>query len=121
MTQPPTRLPTFPVTDDVLDTLEHSLDSCLTFDDEEGNPLPSGEGPRRVGADFGLPQLLNFYSGYDSTKSMLIQPGRDESDLPEWERGRGGWADAAIYEYPGPIYSRDDVIRALITEVRRLR
>lgn len=49
-----------------------------------------------VGADMTVPKLLDFLSGYDESKVV----------------------DGT---YPGPVYTRDDVIRALIAEVRLLR
>lgn len=48
-----------------------------------------------------MPKLLDFLSGYDPSK---VEEGPDGIDY-----------------YPGEVYSRDSVIRALIDEVRRLR
>lgn len=87
-------LPEFPVSDDVLDAIEHALGGAY-----EVRP---GQGMKLVGADYSLSQLLEFYSGYDPAK---LQP----TDDPE------------ITVYPEPVYTERDVIRSLIKEVRRLR
>lgn len=79
-----------------LAALDHAMGACLTFEGTRGE-----EGPRVVGADMTVPHLLGFLSGYDASHEV--------------ELGRG-WV-----EYPDEVYNRDDVIRALIDEVRRLR
>lgn len=86
-------LPSFPVDDATLLAVEHALGGSLTV--EDGQPI-------LVGADYSLWDLLEFLSGYDPDKSVPIGDG--------------------VYEYVGgPIYHPDDVIRALVAEVRRLR
>lgn len=97
----PRPLPPFPVDDVTLDAVEHALDAVLTYDELGG--------VRIVGADMSLPALLDFLSGYDPEK---VAPFEDES----------GHTHDDITEYVGgPLYTRDCIIRALITEVRRLR
>lgn len=51
--------------------------------------------------EFTLSQLLEVYSGYDPARSVQVEPD--------------------VFVHPDPIYSRDDVIRSLLAEVRRLR
>ena len=94
----------FPVDDVTLDALEHALGACLTWEGVEDR----ADGPRVVGADMSVSRLLDFLSGYDESK---LAPLVDEDgyEVPDWS------------EYPDPLYHRDDVIRALIAEVRRLR
>lgn len=75
-------------------------DDVLDRIEEAMNTRLDGEN-RPVGGEFTLPRLLDFYSGYDPTKEIEI--------------------DEHISEYPDPLYHRDDVISALIAEVRRLR
>lgn len=92
------KLGPFPVDDLTLAAIEHSLDHRLTFVDGE---LVG------VGADMSLTDLLDFLSGYDPTK---VEVPADPGDGPQ------------ITEYiGGPLYTHESVIRALITEVRRLR
>lgn len=90
----------FPIDDVTLDAIEHALGGAYTVD-EDGEPVLHG-------ADMSLPQLLDFLSGYDPAK---LQPVLNEYDTP--------MPDVSLY--PEPLFSRDDVIRALIAEVRRLR
>jgi hypothetical protein len=113
-------LPDFPVDDSTLAAIEHALGGALTFDGENGERLAE---PRLVGADYSLSTLLDFLAGCTGRdpNEELIQPGRDESDLPEWERGRGGWSDAEIVYDTRPHYSEHDLIAALIAEIRSLR
>lgn len=108
-------LPPFPVDDATLIAVEHALGYSLTIDDD-GNPVSSGA------ADYSLSDLCDFMAGCvgDDPNEILIDPGRDESDLPEWERGRD-WSSAKIVEDTRIHYSEHDVIRSLIAEVRRLR
>lgn len=112
-------LPDFPVDDATLGAVEHALGYCLTYEGEDGGILPE---PRGVGADYSLTALLDFLAGAvgRDPNEILIQPARDESDLPEWERGRD-WSSAEIVEDTRVHYHEHDVIRALIIEVRRLR
>lgn len=91
----------FPVDDFTLDRVEEALNTSL------GDRDPVTGRHERVGGEFTLSQLLDFYSGYDPTKiKQLSEPG----DEPE------------VVEYVGgSVYHPHDVIRALIAEVRRLR
>lgn len=93
-------LPDFPVDDFTLAAIEHALDARLSYDDD-GNCVV-------VGADYTIPKLLDFLSGYDEG---MVVPLLDDD----------GYEIPHHVEYPGSIYSRDDLIRALIVEVRRLR
>ena len=97
----PTTLPPFPVDDFTLDQIEHALGGSLTFDQDSTEP-------RLLRADFSLSRLLDFLSGYD--ESRLIQAVNEyDTPIPD------------TFEYPDPIYHVNDVLRALIAEVRRLR
>jgi hypothetical protein len=93
-------LPPFPVDDDMLDRLEHALNTTVDPQhlDERGRWL-------RVGGEYTLSELLDFYSGYDKSKLIPVGP----ADLTD------------TFEYPDPIYHPSDVIRALVAEVRKLR
>lgn len=93
-------LPSFPVDDATLDTLEYALTVALG----EGPDGPMPVLPDGSPADMSLPRLLEFLSGPSATTS-LSDPD-DPIQIEERER---------------PMYSERDVIRALITEVRRLR
>jgi hypothetical protein len=75
---------------------------CWTYNDD-------GERVHH-GGDYTLAELLDFLSGYDPTLSVPLDtaPGPFGDDV-EWT------------EYPFPVYSEHDVIRALVAEVRRLR
>jgi hypothetical protein len=95
-------LPDFPVDDDILDRLEHALGTCWTFDD--------GGGKVHAGGDYTMAELLDFLSGYDPTLAIPLGPA------PGPFGGDVEWA-----EYPFPVYSEHDVLRALIGEIRRLR
>lgn len=87
-------LPPFPVDDFTLDQVEHALGGAFTVDDD---------GTHRLGgADFSLSRLLDFLSGYD--------PNRLEAT-----------DDPDVFVYEGAVYHPNDVIQALIAEVRRLR
>lgn len=86
-----------PVDDFALDAIEHALGTCRSFD-EVGNPI-------LVGGDYTIEGLLAFWSGYDPSKSVLI----DDSGGPP------------IYEYPEPTYHVYNLIEALVAEIRRLR
>lgn len=114
-------LPPFPVDDATLLAVEHALGAALTFDRPEEADL-SDAGPYLVGAEYSLGALLDFLAGATGRdpNEELIQAGRDEDDLPEWERGRD-WSNAEIVFDTRPHYSERDLISALIAEVRRLR
>lgn len=87
-------LPPFPTDEVTLAALRHALGASYTCD---------GTTHRIVGADMNVSQLLNFLSGYDRSRLVPLS------------------ADGTWVEYPGTVYSRDDVIRALLDEVERLR
>ena len=93
-------LPPFPVDEITLNALAHALDGALDLN-TDGEPI-------LVGAECTVTQLLDFLSGYDAG---LLVPAVNQYDteLPD------------VDEYPHAIYHRDDAIRALIGEVRRLR
>jgi hypothetical protein len=109
-----TDVPDFPVDDATLLAVEHALGAAYDID-SEGNR-------RIVGADYTLTMLLDFIGGTTGMDpdAEVIQDGRDESDLPEWERGRH-WDAAPIIYDTRPHYTERGVIAALIAEVRRLR
>lgn len=96
-------LPPFPVDDATLLALEHALGAALYYDEEGDLAI--------LGADYTVPGLLDFLSGYDPTKVEVLMdgivPGIDEPEVVEY--------------IGGPLYTRDCVIRALIAEIRRLR
>lgn len=101
----PPRLPDFPVDDFTLDQLEHALNTCVAGPVS----LPFGgepEEPRKlVGGEFTLSQFLDFMSGHDPRRATLVG---EVDGIP-------------IYESWDRRYSENDVIRALIAEIRRLR
>lgn len=82
-----------PVDEQSLRLLKESLDASYNVDETGQHVL--------VGADFSLQQLLEFWSGYDKTKLVPIMDN--------------------VYEYPGPVIHTNDVIRALVSEIERLR
>lgn len=88
-------LPPFPVHDQALDVLEHALGGAYDWDEAEDVPV-------LVGAEFSPWQVLDFYAGYDPARLV-------PTETPD------------VSEYPGPTYHPNDVITALIAEVRRLR
>ena len=83
----------FPVDDVALDLLLDSLNASYV--------LNADGDPEVVGAEFTLHTLLDFYSGFDKGKL---------------ERAEDGWLT-----YDGSLFTETDVIRALATEVKRLR
>lgn len=97
-------VPEIPVDDTALDAIEHALDAGLTYEDGE---------PKLVGADYNLTQLLDFWAGIDpNAKGEYIGHGDP----------LGIGIEAPMYDHTDHITLREsDVIRALITEVRRLR
>lgn len=89
----------FPVDDITLDLLDHALNGTI---DDNGNI---------TGADMNISQLLAFMS-----------PAQDDHEIQR----RTDIADATCSNIIdltdlGWTYHRDDVIRALIAEIRRLR
>lgn len=99
-------LPPFPVDDFTLDQLWHALNTSVGFGDD---------GERRcVGGDFTLNQFLDFMSGHDPERQTLV--GYSDGLLGEGDPG-----GIPIYTAWDQHYSREDVIRALLAEVRRLR
>lgn len=100
----------FPIDEVTLNAVKHALNGAYDIDDKGHHVV--------VDAEFNLSQLLDFLSGYDPSKLRLIQEGEEVAvDAPFFDQIQG----AAIYEYPDAVYTRDDVIRALIEEVERLR
>lgn len=100
-------LPPFPINDETLTQLLHALNTSIDFD-EEGNRI-------RVGGDFTLAQLLDFYSGADESRSTLVGytdtiPG---TDVPHDHA-------VPIYECWDQRYSEHDVMLALIDRIREL-
>ena len=107
-------LPEFPVDDVTLLAVEHAMQGALTFDRPD-DADPDDAGPWRVGADYGLPDLLDMLAGT-----------RDPADLPAEENPalvrEGETPDGTpVYYDVRQHYGEHDVIRALIAEVRRLR
>lgn len=96
------QLPPFPVDDVTLSNVEHAMDGALIRDD-------SGELTVH-GAEFGLPQLLDFLAGHDRDSGELLEG----AEMP-------GFPGVPVYLSDSPTYHEHDVIRALIAEVRRLR
>lgn len=84
---------TVPVDDMSLGLMLEAMNTAYDCD-EDGNHV-------LVGGTITMNQLLNFWSGYDKTQEV------DESDN--------------MSVYPHPVLHRDDIIRALIEEVRTLR
>ena len=94
-------LPPFPVDDMTLSVVYDSLDQV--FDCVPGSEPVSVSGP-----GFGLWDVLNHLSGFDP--SRLVQAVNEyDQPIPD------------MYHYPDPTYSPEDVIRALIDEIRALR
>lgn len=82
-----------PLDDMSLGLMLEAMDTGLDCD-EDGNHV-------LVGGTITMNQLLNFWSGYDKAKEL------DEGENMSY--------------YPHPVLMRDDIIRALIEEVRALR
>lgn len=97
----PLREPTVPLDEVSLGMIETAMATSYRVD-------PDGT-HRRVGGTLMLDDLLNFWSGYDSTREV---PAVDEHghEIP----------DVFVYE-GGSVLSEHDVIRAMIAEIRRLR
>lgn len=105
------RLPPFPLDDLTLAHVEHALNT------RRGDPAPD-DAVTYVGGEFTLSALLDFLSGYDPDKSVLVS-GDPDADYPGAPLGIG--PETAVYMYPHALYSDHDLIRALVAEVRRLR
>lgn len=103
----PDTLPPFPVDDVTLAAVEHAMDGAYTIDDEGNHHL--------VGADYSLNDLLEFLSGYDESRLHLLDEGTEDDQV------LGFHGHIPVYEYDGQVYHEHDLIRALISEVRRLR
>lgn len=86
--------PVVPTDDAALDLIEESLRAALDDDGEI------------VGSEHTLHQLLEFWSGVDKGKRVLLH---------EFDNG------TQVYEDPTPTLRHEDVIQALIVEVRNLR
>lgn len=103
MNETPT-LPPFPVDDFTLNLLVESMDRVVV-----GFAADDPSQPIIEGCEFSLPQLLDFLSGYDESKSVQAVNEYDQP-IPD------------LYHYEGgPLYHIYDVIKALIAEVRQLR
>ncbi len=94
-------LPPLPLTDEVLDQVEHALGAVYEVTETGEHVL--------TGADFTLSTLLDFLAGHDPEDCYLDGYG----DL-----GLGG---APIYISLSPSYSVHDLVKALVAEVRRTR
>lgn len=93
-------LPEFPVDDYILDIILDSFKSGWICDEEGNHTLPEGE--------FSFYQVLNLLSGYDESLSVQYE----DEDFHTHDD---------IMDYPGEIYGANDVIIALINEIKRLR
>lgn len=89
-------LPSFPVDEITLAGIEHALTAHVDASDPDN--------PRAIGAEFGLPTLLAFLSGTCNEPAGGLE---QVAHGTEFDRR--------------PQYAVNDVIRALIVEVRRLR
>lgn len=92
---------TFPVDDLTLDMVESSLNYSLTYRDENGELLDE---PIGVGAEVSLHSPLDFLSGTATDPLGVVR-----------------CADDGVFDDPRQHFSKEDVIRALIHEIRRLR
>lgn len=86
-----------PVDDSALSAIEDALDAAYGVDESGAHILERG--------DFTLSQLLNFWSGHDPSEARLA----------------GYVGDAEVYEHPRPVLHPNDLIRALVAEIRRMR
>ena len=110
-------LPPFPVDDLTLAGLEHALDYRLVRDPESDGEFPyKGEG-----ADYSIHEFLDFVSGTTGSEGVY-RVGHDGEPIDADEAARDDalgldqvWVDER------PHYTLNDVVRALIAEVRRLR
>lgn len=85
-----------PLDDAGLSALEHALGAVTEV---------AENGDRTIhGADYTLPQLLNFWSGYNPDDGVQV----------------GYIGDIPLYHHTKPCLSEIDLIRALVAEVRRL-
>jgi hypothetical protein len=91
------KLPPIPIDDAALDSIEHALAAVYTVDDEGEHHIH--------GAEYNLPQLLDFWSGFNHDAGVLT----------------GYAGDVPIYTFDQATYTERDLIRALVTEVRHLR
>lgn len=95
-----TQLPDFPLDDVTLNLIEHALGGCFEVDEIGNHAL--------VGADMNLTQLLGFLSGADAdideAKRLADLSGRDIIDMSDH-----------------PTYSLNDLVGALVAEVKRQR
>lgn len=89
---------TLPLDDATLTLIEEALNAGYEVDENGTHRL--------VGAEFSLNQLLDFFSGYDANKA--VDTGENIDGIP-------------VFEYPDPVFSTHDLIRALVSEVRALR
>lgn len=93
---------TIPLDDASLDLIEHALGGALEHDEDAGED-------RLVGADFSLHRLLDFWANHEPTTEPV---------------GQAMWGGELVDVYDdtdSPAFHPNDLIAALIAEVRRLR
>jgi hypothetical protein len=88
-------LPKFPINDETKAAIRHALGTSITITE-------IGE-RTKVGGDFTLNELLDFYSGADETRSTLVGYGELIPGI-----------EAPIFEMWDPRYSVEDIICALL-------
>jgi hypothetical protein len=98
-------LPPVPLDDVALAQLEHALGTSLTFQAPDGTELDE---PIPYGGEYTLPTLLDFWAGVREDPDGVVRQVGEATGIP-------------VFYDPRPHYSERDVIRALVTEVRRLR
>ncbi len=111
-------LPPFPVDDATLSAVEHALGGSLSMDAEDGGSL---DAPVRVGADYGLHELLDFLAGCTGREGMYRVDSDGEPMTPEQAERDDALGLPQTWIDERPHYSEHDLIQALIDEVRRLR
>ncbi len=110
----------FPTDDATLAAVEHALGGSLSMDPEHGGSL---DAPVRVGADYGLADLLDFLAGTtqpDPERCYRIDGDGERMTAEQIARDDAMGVDQ-VWLDERPHYSEHDVIAALIVEVRRLR
>jgi hypothetical protein len=93
----------FPVDDLTLDALEHAMGGAYTVDGDGTHHL--------VGADFTILQLFDWLAGILHEDDNVVLQRMSDVDDP----------GIPIFYDPRPQFHINDVVRALIAEVRRLR
>lgn len=113
-------LPDFPLDDATLLAVEHAIGGVLSAEPEHGGSLDE---PVRIGAEYGLAELLDFLAGVtepDPERCYRID-GDGERMTPEQAARDDALGLDQVWLDERPHYCEHDVIRALIAEVRRLR